>query len=129
MGLFTSKLQVRNPADPTRVAELELWVDTGAGYTWVSRAHLGALGIRPTGRMQFRTIEGRIIERDVAPVFVQVDGRTGGDTVVVAEPGDLEVMGSHTVESLGLAADPVQKKLVPTVGFALTTGIELGWRR
>ncbi len=119
MGLFATKLRVWNPADPARIEELELWVDTGAGYSWVPRARLEALGIQPSGRMQFRTIEGRIVERDVAPVFVQADGHTGGDTVVLAEAGDLQLMGSHKLESLGLAAYPVQKKLTPTIGFAL----------
>ena len=48
-----------------------------------------------------------------------MDGYTGGDTVVLAEPGDNEVLGAHTLESLGLTADPVKKALVPTVGLAL----------
>ncbi len=76
------------------------------------------LGIRPTGKMQFRTIDGRILEREVAPVFVRTNGHIGGDTIVMAETGDAEVWGAHTLESLGLAADPVQKKLIPTVGLA-----------
>ena len=38
----------------------------------------------------------------------------------MAEPGDMEVMGAHTLESLGLTVDPVGKKLVPAVGLALT---------
>jgi len=54
----------------------------------------------------------------VAPVFVRTDGHVGGDTIVMAESGDAEVLGAHTLESLGLAADPVQKKLIPTVGMA-----------
>ena len=120
MGTFSSRLRVWNPGDPARVEEFELLVDTGASYSWVSRGRLEALGIRPTGHMPFRTIEGRMIEREVAPVFVAADGHTGGDTVVLAEPGDVEVMGAHTLESLGLAADVVQKKLIPTVGLALT---------
>lgn len=120
MGSFTSKVQVWNPADPTRSDELELWVDTGAAYSWFSRARMEALGIRPTRREKFRTIEGRVIEREMAPVFVASDGRTGGDTVVLAEAGDMEVLGAHTLESLGLAADVVQKKLVPVeIGLAL----------
>ena len=73
-------------------------------------------------RMQFRTIEGHLIERDLAPVFVATGGFTGGDNVVIAEPGDMEVMGSHTLGSLGVTVDPVGKKLVPTVGLALTAG-------
>ena len=119
MGVFTTKLTVWNPTDPARVEEFELWVDTGASYSWVSRQRLEVLGIRATRRKQFRTIEGRLIERELAPVFVRVDGYIGGDTVVLAEPGDAEVMGSFTLESLGLAVDPVEKKLVPTMGLAL----------
>jgi predicted aspartyl protease len=119
VGLFKSKLVVWNPAAPSRVEALELMVDAGASYSWFSRQRIEALGIRPTGRMQFRTIDGRILERDVAPVFVRSDGHVGGDTIVVAESGDAEVLGAHMLESLGLAADPVQKKLVPTVGMAL----------
>jgi hypothetical protein len=66
--------------------------------------------------MQFRTIEGNTIERELAPVFVATDGFTGGDNVVMAEPGDMEVMGAHTLESLGITVE----KLVPAVGLALT---------
>jgi len=55
--------------------------------------------------MQFRTIEGPRI--------------TGGDNVVIAEPGDMEVLGSHSLESLGVRVDPVGKQVVPAVGLAL----------
>ncbi|PYX96437.1 MAG: hypothetical protein DMG71_05885 [Acidobacteria bacterium] len=119
MGTFTAKLRVWNPASPARVEELEAVVDTGAAYSWISRTRLEPLGVRPVRRMQFRTIEGHTIERDLAPVFVATDGYTGGDNVVLAEPGDMEVLGAHTLGSLGVTVDPVSKKLVPTVGLAL----------
>jgi len=124
VGLFKSKIAVWNPALPARVEELELLVDTGASYSWFLRRRLEELGIRSTGKMQFRTIDGRVIERDVAPVFVRSDGHVGGDTIVVAESGDSEVLGAHTLESLGLAADPVQK-LIPTVGLALAAATRI----
>ena len=124
MGLFKSKIAVWNPAAPAKVEELELLVDTGASYSRFLRKRLEELGIRSTGKMQFRTIDGRVIERDVAPVFVRSDGHVGGDTIVVAESGDSEVLGAHTLESLGLAADPVQKKLIPTVGLAFASTTE-----
>ena len=119
MGTFTTTLRVWNPANPARVEELEAIVDTGAAYSWVSRARLEALGVRPVRRMQFRTIEGHLIDRELVPVFVATDGFTGGDNVVAAELRDMEVIGSHTLESLGVTVDPVSKKLVPTVGLAL----------
>lgn len=123
MGTFSTKLRVWNPAEPARAVEMELMVDTGAAYSWISRNRLEQLGIRAVRRMQFRTIEGHLIEREVAPVFVASDGFTGGDNVVMAEAGDMEVLGSHTLETLGVVVDPVNKKLVPTVGLALATRI------
>jgi hypothetical protein len=33
----------------------------------------------------------------------------------MAEPGEMEVLGAHSIEGLGLAADPVQKRLTPTI--------------
>jgi predicted aspartyl protease len=123
MGIFSAKLRVWNPANPSRTEEMDVMVDTGAAYSWVSRARLEPMDVKPVRRMQFRTIEGRIIERDLAPVFVATDGFTGGDNVVMAEPGDMEVLGSHTLKSLGVTVDPVNKKLVPAVGLALTNVI------
>ncbi|MGH9779695.1 MAG: hypothetical protein ACRD5I_14930 [Candidatus Acidiferrales bacterium] len=123
MGVFQVKLTVSNFTDAARQQEVELWVDTGPAYSWISRARLEALGARPIRKMQFRTIEGHLVERDMAPVFVRVDGYSGADNVVMAEPNDMEVMGAFTIEGLGLAVDPVQKKLVPTVGLALTARV------
>jgi len=120
MGTFTAKLRIWNPAEPSRVEELELLVDTGASYSWVSRQRLESLGIKAVRKMQFRTIEGKLLERDLAPAFVATDGFTGGDNVVMAEPGDLEVFGAHSLESLGITVDPVSKKLVPMIGMALS---------
>jgi len=115
MSTFTVRLKVWNPADPGRVAELEAWADTGAAYSWISRSRLDPLGVQKVRHLQFRTIEGKTVERDLAAVFLSADGYTGGDNVVIAESGDLEVLGAHSLESLGLAVDPVHKKLIPLV--------------
>jgi predicted aspartyl protease len=115
MSTFTVKLKVWNPAEPDRFAELEAWADTGAAYSWIKRTRLDPLGVQKVRRLQFRTIEGHTIERDLAAVFLSADGYTGGDNVVIAESGDLEVLGAQSLESLGLAVDPVHKKLIPLV--------------
>ena len=119
MGTFTAKLRVWSPAHPERVEELEPIVDTGAAFSWIARARLERLEVTPSRRMQFRTIEGRVLERELAIVYVATDGYTAPDLVVMAEPGEMEVIGAHSIEGLGLAADPVQKKLIPTVMLAL----------
>jgi len=115
VSTFTVKVKVWNPANPSRFAEAEVWADTGAAYSWISKARLEPMGVQKVRRLQFRTIEGHTVERDLAAVFLSADGFTGGDNVVVAESGDLEVLGAHSLESLGLAVDPLHKKLIPLV--------------
>ena len=121
MGTFSAKLRVWNPDHPETVEELDLFVDTGAAYSWISRARLERLGVVATRRMPFRTIEGRVLERDLGIVYIGTDGRSVPDIVVMAEAGEREVVGAHSIDGLGLAADPVQKKLVPTVMLALSS--------
>jgi aspartyl protease family protein len=121
MGTFGAKLRVWNPTSPEKVEELEAMVDTGAAFSWIHRERLERMGLVALRRMGFRAIDGSIIERDTAAVWVGSGGFSGPDTVVVAERNDMEVIGAHTIEGLGLAADPVQKKLVPTIGLALTS--------
>jgi len=119
VSTFTAKLRIWNPEDPQKVEELEPFVDTGAAFSWIARSRLQRLGVKPSRQMKFRTIDGRMLERDLATVYVGVDEYTAPDLVVMAEAGEMEVIGTHSLEGLGVAADPVQRKLVPTVMLAL----------
>jgi len=124
MGSFSAKLRVWNPANPEKVEEIEALVDTGAAFSWVHRERLERLGAVTLRRIGFRAIDGSIVERETAAVWVGSNGFTAPDIVVIAERNDMEVIGVHTIEGLGLAADPVQKKLLPTVMPALTASGE-----
>jgi len=119
MGSFSAKLRVWNPASPEKAEEVEAMVDTGAAFSWIHRERLERLGVVKLRRIGFRAIDGSILERDTAAVWVGSNGFTAPDIVVIAERNDMEVIGVHTIEGLGMAADPVQKKLVPTVMPAL----------
>jgi predicted aspartyl protease len=119
MGSFSAKLRVWNPSSPERTEEIEAMVDTGAAFSWIHRERLERLGAQVLRRIGFRAIDGSIIERETAAVWVASNGFTAPDIVVMADPNDMEVIGVHTIEGLGLAADPVQKKLIPTVMPAL----------
>ena len=117
MATFEITVKVWNPADPSRFADVKALVDTGASYSWISRSTLEPLGVQTVRRQKFRTIEGQTVERDLAAVWVASNGFSGVAIVVVAERNDAEGIGVHTIEGLGLAADPVHKKLVPMVGL------------
>ena len=123
MGSFTAKLRVWNPASPEKAEEVVALVDTGAAFSWIHRERLERMGLVTLRRIGFRAIDGSIIERETAAVWVGSNGFTAPDIVVMAEPSDMEVIGVHTIEGLGLAADPVQKKLIPTVMPALQVEI------
>ena len=120
MGTFTTKFTIWNPSSPENVQELDALVDTGAAFSWISRQRLESLGLRPSRRMSFRSIDGRVMERDMTAVYIASAGYSAPDMVVMAESGEMEVLGAHSIEGLGLAADPVQKKLTPTIMLALT---------
>ncbi len=119
MSTFTAKLRIWNPEDPQKFDELEPFVDTGAAFSWIARTRLERLGIASSRQMGFRTIDGRLLERDLAIVDVGANENTAPDLVVMAEAGEMEVIGAHSLEGLGVAADPVQRKLVPTLMLAL----------
>jgi len=119
MGTFKAKLRVWKEDHPEKAQELDLMVDTGASFSWISKSRLQGLGITAAYQMPFRTIDGRVLERDMAVVYIASDGRSVPDLVVMAEEGESEVIGAHSIEGLGMAADPVQGKLVPTVMLAL----------
>lgn len=120
MGSFSAKLRVWNPSAPEKYEEIQAMVDTGAAFSWIHKERLERLGAEVLRRIGFRAIDGSIIERDTAAVWVASSDFKAPDIVVMAEPSDMEVIGVHTIEGLGLAADPVHKKLIPTVMPALS---------
>jgi predicted aspartyl protease len=57
--------------------------------------------------------DGRRLERDVGYAIVRAGGAEAPDLVVFAEPGDMVLLGVHSLEGLNLKVDPVRKTLVP----------------
>jgi len=106
------KVEFRNIHRPELEAEAELLADTGAIYTVLRGERLRNLDIRPRGR-RFKTADGRLIEREVGMVEVEVNGQSTYSTVVFGEGSDVEVLGLTTLEELGLQVDPVTGELKP----------------
>ena len=106
-----AKIKLYNPYDLSKCLDLELLVDTDSTYTWIRRSKLRGLGIRPMGRRKFRTIEGRVVEREIGEAVVECLGRRATTVIVFAEERDNEVLGLHALEGLGLEVDPITKQL------------------
>ena len=107
------KVTVRNIHKPDLKSELDLLVNTGAIYTVLSRERLLELRVEPMDKRRFKTADGRVIERDVGAVEIEINGHSTYSIAILGEPSDAEVLGVTTLEELGLQVDPISGELKP----------------
>ena len=98
MGRVVAKVKLYSPRDLSRCLEIELLVDTGNTCGWVKRSKLEELELRPMSRWNFKTIEGKVIERDIGEAVVECLGERATTIVVFAEDGGAEVLYIHAME-------------------------------
>lgn len=113
MGYVKVKTKVRNIHKPELEAEMEFLVDTGAIYTIVKRKNLESLGVKVRGKRRFKTADGRVIEREIGAVEIEIDGQNTYSVVIFGDESDAEVLGVTTLEELGLQVDPTSGELKP----------------
>ena len=116
MGTFRVPVDVGD-AGATRFERAEALVDTGATYTWIPRDRLERLAIQPDEEREFLLADGRQVTYPIAWVRIRIDGRTHPTIVIFSDPGSDALLGAFTLEGFGLAADPVNRRLVPVPGL------------
>jgi len=125
VGIFRTTIEVQNlDMRGSRRALPQTLVDRGSEYTWVPRRVLEDLGIRAQRTQAFEVADGRRIERDIGYALVRAGGMEAPDLVVFADPGDMTLLGAHSLEGLNLKIDPVRKELVPA-GPVITAAAEV----
>ena len=113
MGTFRVDLEIENPARPGEKRLLRsLLVDTGAELSWVPADVLESLGVERNSQWRFRQADGTVLERWTGSVLIHLAGKRAADEVVFGEPGDLNLVGSRTLEGFNLRVEPVTKRLV-----------------
>ncbi len=112
MGTFSVRIEVGDQ-DGRRTEALEALVDTGATNTVLLAALLRKLGIEPHTRSTFQFADGSQLELDVGRAWVRVDGQREFTQVVFGAEGTDPILGAITLEEMGLAVDPVARRLVP----------------
>jgi clan AA aspartic protease len=110
MGHTVAKVTLCSP-DLSKSDQIELLVDTGSTYTWVSAEMLEKLGVEAKDTRKFRTIDGRLVEKKTSEVVMEYMNERATRKVVFAEKGDAEVLGVDALEGLGLEVDPITKRL------------------
>ena len=113
MGTFRMTISVESHTRRSEMKEIgNVLVDSGSEATWVPRAILESLGIKPEKTVRFRVADGRTIERQAGFAIIHANGAQTADDVLFAEPGDLVLLGARTLEGLNFKIDPVRHTLV-----------------
>lgn len=112
MATFSVPLEVGNGAGGEFVA-VEALVDTGATYTVLPKDLLARLDIEPVGRRTFQLADERVVEYNVGEVRLRLEGSELTVLVVFAPVGTGPLLGATALEVFGLAADPVNQRLLP----------------
>jgi len=116
MGIFRVPIEVGDPA-ASRFESVEALVDTGATYTWLPTDLLDRLGVRAEEQRPFVLADGREVSYGIAWIRIRIAGRTQPTIAVFGHPGSEPLLGVFTLEGFGLAADLVNRRLVPVPGL------------
>jgi predicted aspartyl protease len=92
---------------------VRLLVDSGAAYSVLPRGVWQALGLQPTRTLEFVLADGTAIRRDVSHCLFTYAGITAPSPVVLGESQDEALLGSITLESMGLVLNPFERTLRP----------------
>jgi clan AA aspartic protease len=113
MGLTHIKVRIANPARPKRAVELRFLVDSGAIYSLVPAPVLRKLGVKPHSKRTFILADGTEITRKIGDVLFRLNGRQGAAPVIFGEKQDSTLLGTLSLEALGMMLDPMKRELRP----------------
>jgi len=113
MGVFYVDCEVENIRTGATAMVDKLLVDTGAEFTWLPADTLRELATEIAKKdQQFVMANGQVVTRSTGYVILRAVGFETVDEVVFAQPGDLSLLGSRTLEGFGATIDARAKKLV-----------------
>lgn len=112
MGTFHYQINLGSK-EGGRMERLEALVDTGSTYTVVPTPVLEGLGIAPEWTSVFELADGRQEEYNLAEIRLRLDDQERTTICIFGRPGTEPLLGAYALEGFGLAADPVNARLVP----------------
>jgi predicted aspartyl protease len=119
MGTFKVKASIWRVDNPSRRVGVELIVDTGATYTMIPQSLLEELGVKKIRVIRLRLANNTVVERPLGEIGIEVEGYSVSTTPVIFGYEEIYLLGSVTMEQLGLAPDPVEKRLKPVEALLL----------
>ena len=112
LGTFQHEISVMS-ADGQRTHAFDAWVDTGAHYSQIPASVLANLGYHPNATRQVLLADGSLTESPIGAVMMQLNGEIQPVLCLFAKEGADPLLGATSLENFSLAADPVNKTLIP----------------
>ena len=114
MGTFYVGCQIENHVERDKKVKVpKLLVDTGSEFTWISEKILTEIDVATEKKdVAFVMANGQVITRTVGFAVIRINKEFTIDEVVFAQKGDMQLLGSRTLEGLNLSVDSRTKKLV-----------------
>jgi len=101
MSAFKVNVPASNPKREELVTQpVSALVDTGSELTWLPADVSLAIGIKPRRKRVFSTTTQERIEREIGYAILSAKGYETTDEVILAEPGDMTLLGVRTLEGL-----------------------------
>ena len=113
MGLTFIEATIVNPARPRKTARVKFLVDSGAAYSVVPASILRRVGIKARTSRRFILADGSTVTRRMGQVLFRFDGQEGASPVIFGEKDDSILLGTVSLEALGLILDPLKRQLRP----------------
>lgn len=98
---------------PTGTRTVRFLVDSGASYTLLPHGDWQAIGLKPKREMAFTLADGTIIKRNISECHIALPQGEGHTPVILGEPDDEALLGTVTLEILGLVLNPFTRTLQP----------------
>jgi clan AA aspartic protease len=102
---------VRGPTG--KKARVRFLLDSGAAYSLLPKAVWKRIGLRPARKVSFILADGTEVERSVSESFISLPQGKAHTPVILGEEGDRALMGTVTLEILGLVFNPFKRRLQP----------------
>lgn len=111
MGLVHVTMEVCGDVGTARA--VDLLVDSGAMYSVLPRAVWKTLRLRPKRTLRFTLADGTSVQRRVSECRFVYGALDAVSPVILGERRDAALLGTVTLESLGLVLNPFDRSLRP----------------
>ncbi|MEM4310930.1 MAG: aspartyl protease family protein [Nitrososphaerales archaeon] len=100
------------------VKKVRLLADTGAGFMVIPPSMAREIGVEPITKIEVMLADKRKSMVDLGFAYVKIKEREAIVQVIIMESPE-PLLGTFTMQVLGLTVDPITEEVKPTRSFAL----------